>query len=70
MKKRPVIFFFMITGIAVADQAEWVSKADADRAAQMIDPGIELRKFCRPCGDSSWTSINVDKIEVRNTSEK
>lgn len=64
-----LIIFFMITGVE-ADQAAWVSKTDADRAVQMIDPGIELRQFCQPCGDSSWTSINVNKIEIRNTSDK
>jgi len=65
-----MVFLFLTAVPAIADQAAWVLKADADRAVQMIDPGTEIRAFCQPCGDSSWTSVIVNKIEVRNTSAK
>lgn len=65
-----IFTFFLKPMTVLADQAAWVLKADADRAVKMIDPGIEIRKYCQPCGDSSWISIDVNKVEVRKTSEK
>lgn len=66
-----ITIFLLITELpASADQAAWVLKPDADKAVQMIDPGIEIRKFCQPCGDTSWTSVIVNQVELKNTSEK
>lgn len=63
-----LVLLIMITGNAGADQAAWIPEPDANKAASMINPGTEIRKFCQPCGQTSWTPVNVKKIEVRNTS--
>ncbi|QTA79627.1 Lysozyme inhibitor N-terminal domain-containing protein [Desulfonema limicola] len=62
------IFLLMTELPASADQAAWVLKADADKAVQMIDPGIEIRTFCQPCGETSWTSVIVNQVELKNSS--
>ncbi|MCP4345892.1 MAG: DUF1311 domain-containing protein [Desulfobacterales bacterium] len=70
MLKKTILFglFFaaVFTSLVFADQAAWIEKSDADKASQAINPGIVLRKFCAPCGDSAWTAITVRKVEVKH----
>lgn len=53
---------------ALADQAAWVEKATAERAADRIRSESAIRKFCAPCGDREWTGKPVRMVEVRNPS--
>ena len=47
---------FFASSIAQADQAEWISKKDADAGAAVIVVGQELREYCAPCGDRAYTA--------------
>ncbi|MDM8552084.1 DUF1311 domain-containing protein [Desulfobacterales bacterium HSG2] len=60
------LLFFLLSADVFADQAEWIDKSDAYKAAQMINPGMVLRKYCMPCGDSAWTELAVRQVKVRN----
>jgi uncharacterized protein YecT (DUF1311 family) len=51
-----------------ADQAAWISRDDAERAARRIESEPAIRKFCAPCGDEQWTAVSVRRVEVRNPS--
>jgi len=62
-------FFIISATTAFADQAIWIKKSDADKALQMIHPGMTVRKYCAPCGDSTWTSLTVKEVKV-NQKEK
>ncbi len=62
------IICFVFPCFSHADQAAWVEKEKADKAAQMIKTGSEIRLFCAPCGDTVWTSRTVKKTEVKNQS--
>ncbi len=68
--KKGILFGLFFAAVSVslvfADQAAWIEKSDADKANQTINPGIVLRKFCAPCGDSAWTAITVKKVEVKH----
>ncbi|GBC61791.1 hypothetical protein DENIS_2753 [Desulfonema ishimotonii] len=55
-------------GGAFADQAALIEKGKAYQAAALVSPGMELRRFCAPCGDAAWTSLTVRGVEVRPAS--
>ncbi len=57
-------------GSAFGDQAAWIEKAQAEKAGQMIHPGMDIRFFCPPCGDISWTVVPVQNTEVRKASDR
>ncbi|MCF2971412.1 hypothetical protein L1047_09425 [Synechococcus sp. Nb3U1] len=52
---------------AFADQASYISRADAIRAGNRIDLDQEVRFFCQPCGDTQSESLTVDAIAVYYT---
>ncbi len=68
--KKCIFFGLFFTAVSAslvfADQAAWIGKSDAGKANQTINPGSVLRKFCAPCGDSTWTAMTVKKVEVKN----
>jgi uncharacterized protein YecT (DUF1311 family) len=53
---------------APADQAAWIPREAAERAARRIEAEPVIRKFCAPCGDAQWTAVSVRRVEVRNPS--
>ena len=58
--------FVLVSGLAMADQAAWIEKKDADAGAALINVGQEVRDYCAPCGDKGYavrsvTSVNVAK---------
>ncbi|MFP4391209.1 MAG: lysozyme inhibitor LprI family protein [Desulfococcaceae bacterium] len=59
---------WMGTTPVLADQAAWISRDDAERAARRIENASTIRKFCAPCGDNEWTTVPVRRVEVRNPS--
>ena len=52
----------------LADQAAWISRDAAEKAAGRIEAASTIRKFCAPCGDAEWTAVSVRRVEVRNPS--
>lgn len=58
---------FTAGSLAAADQLAWISRADADRASEMITPGMTIRHFCAPCGDEDWRPETVETVEVVST---
>ena len=45
-----------------ADQAAWVSRAEAARALEILAKHDKIRHFCAPCGDSEVTEEAVESI--------
>ena len=45
-----------------ADQAAWVSRAEAERALKVLASQQTVRHYCAPCGDSSIRSEAVESI--------
>lgn len=72
---RPIVFLalflamgWMGTPPVLADQAAWISRDAAERAAGRIEAASTIRKFCAPCGDAEWIAVPVRRVEVRNPS--
>ena len=54
-----------------ADQAAWVAKDEADRAATFIKVGGgEVREYCRPCGETVYTPIRVSSVAVAKVEDE
>lgn len=51
---------------ASADQCAFVSKAEADDAAALIDVGSTIVEFCQPCGDAP-SSVKVTSVTKAET---
>lgn len=61
------LLFFLVSATATfADQALWIKKSDADKAVGMFRPGVTLRSYCAPCGDTAWTELRVAQTEIRH----
>lgn len=67
-----VSVFFLIAAMSVfADQAAWVSRAEAARALEELAGAEWIRHYCAPCGDKAVRSeavqsIGLFKIEGEN----
>ena len=57
----------LVTVSALADQAAWISKRDADAGAALVTVGREVRGYCAPCGDKSYTARTVARVDVAQT---
>ena len=64
-----VAVLVLVAAVALADQAAWISKKDAEAAAAKVKPGDEVREYCKPCGDKSYSVIKVTKVEVAHTGD-
>lgn len=42
-----------VAGTARADQCQWVTKAQADKAQQILTSSSKLVEYCEPCGDAA-----------------
>jgi hypothetical protein len=49
---------------ALADQAAYISREEANRAAGLIDVGDEIRHFAPPAGDTTWAPETVESKAV------
>ena len=54
----------LFASTALADQAAWISKKDADAGAALIVVGQEIRDYCQPCGDGAYTARRVANVTV------
>ena len=57
----------LVAGSALADQAAWISKHDADAGAALVVVGHELRGYCAPCGDKAYVARTVARVDVTQT---
>ena len=51
MKKMISLTLFVLSTSAFADQCAYVSKAQAARAALLLQNGAEIASLCQPCGE-------------------
>ena len=49
---------------AGADQAQCLSRKDADAAASILRDERQIRHFCAPCRDEGWSAAAVASVEV------
>ena len=53
-----------------ADQASYLSKQVAQKAASLIRTGQEIRDYCKPCGDEGFKRIFVNNKAVVYTGDE
>jgi uncharacterized protein YecT (DUF1311 family) len=56
------LVFCLVAANAQADQAAYISRADAERAVELLKDIGELKSFCAPCDDESVETIVVKRI--------
>lgn len=59
------LLFILLSTDVFADPAEWVDKSHAYKAAQMIQPGMVLRIYCAPYGDTACAEQTVTQVKVK-----
>ena len=47
---------------ALADQAAYIAKADADRAIELLKNTQTVKSYCAPCNDTAAKSIAVTSV--------
>ncbi|MEP7074749.1 MAG: hypothetical protein ABI878_02980 [Acidobacteriota bacterium] len=57
-----VLFFFAMA--VFADQAAWISKADAQKAAAFLKDKGEILHYCEPCDDKSKKLETIKTVEA------
>ena len=68
MLRKTIIYavFFSIALTSVfMDTAFAIRKEDARRASEILKPRMVIRKYCAPCGDSTWRHITIKKVRVK-----
>jgi hypothetical protein len=68
MKKLILSFAFLaFVGTASADQLAYISKAEADKAAALIERQKNVTLFCGCCDGDVPITVGVEGVEVKAT---
>ena len=68
MKKLIAIFMMLISSVtAFADQAAYITKAEADRAVALLKTQKQIKHFCAPCDDQTVSLEEIKDIEAAPT---
>lgn len=64
--KNGLLFLILMSCLApaVADQAAYVSKANAMEAVAVINKTKIIKKFCAPCEDTAALEVAVRRVEA------
>ncbi len=56
---------FTVTAVSVlADQAAWITKAQAEKAAAFLKKHNEIRHYCAPCSDKGDSVEEISTVEA------
>lgn len=69
------VFLAVVPGIALADQAEVLTKAQAAAAVALFgrlkaDNRTQIQHFCKPCDDTAGKVETVNKVEMKGSGDK
>lgn len=66
MKKILSTFFviLLLTIAAFADQAAYITKAEAEKAVALLKDKQQIKHFCNPCDDKEIKLETIDSIEA------
>ena len=59
MKIRTILLLILTSSLLQADQAAWITKKEANKAASYIKKGDQIASYCEPCGNKESTFIEV-----------
>lgn len=64
MKKLCAILMMLVLPIiALADQAAYITKAEAERAAALLKTAKQIKHYCALCEDKSVRTEDVETVE-------
>lgn len=58
-----VLTVFAATAV-LADQAAWITKEQAEKAATLLKDKKQIRHYCNPCKDKGDKIENIDTVDV------
>jgi len=65
MKKLITVFLLLILSVTTfADQAAYITKAEADRAVALLKTQKQIKHFCAPCDDQNVSLEEIKTIEA------
>lgn len=64
-----VILLFSFSIVALADQAAYITKAQARRAVTLLGKQNEILHYCQPCADKTRRNETIEKIEMSKTED-
>ncbi|MDR3056051.1 MAG: hypothetical protein LBU53_11750 [Zoogloeaceae bacterium] len=69
MKKNLLVLTCAVVfcSAAMADQAAWIEKKDAEAARRILQTQRVIKHFCEPCRDTKVITENVSSVDVRDT---
>ena len=56
--------FLAISTSMFVDIASCMKKSDAKKATEILKPGMQVRRYCAPCGDSIWTYLSIGSVKM------
>ena len=59
-----VILLLFILTLSYADQAAWITRKQAEAAVKLIREGTDVRHYCEPCGDKTFRTERVWRVEA------
>jgi hypothetical protein len=65
-----VVFLLSFSIAALADQAAWVTKAQARKAVALLKKQKLIRHWCPPCGDEFPSPEDVDRVKIEYVESK
>lgn len=67
MLKNAILYLvlsMLLAGGLNVNQADCMTRTDAERALEIVKKGMVLRRYCAPCGDAVWTYLTVKKVKI------
>lgn len=59
-----LVLILLLTSVAFADQAMWITKAQAEQAVAVLRGQPNIKHFCAPAGDTEARTEAVNKVTM------
>lgn len=66
-KLTAILMLLIFPTVALADQAAYVTKDEAERAAALLKAQKQIKHHCAPCEDKSVKTEDINAVEVAPT---
>lgn len=61
------VFVTALSTTAFADQAAYITKAQAEKAAAFLKDKTQIKHYCEPCDDHSIRTEDIETVTVEHT---
>lgn len=71
---KRIAFTLVVTAVMAtavfADQAQWVTREQAEKAVALLKDKKQIRHYCNPCDDKGDKVEDIDKVEVQKVKDQ